>query len=192
MWKNYENYWTAQLAKARNRKRRQRSSALPSRTWNSILTSCGNRLGSWIGIRCRPCIAFALASPHLSSMTPSLLSVNQRCPLPARVMLFSLMPLNLLDTVEGQEQGNYGNDSKLFMYSAVVVFVHPGQVLTTIQNAVGFFQQQYNAILQGGRSNGWCILCKLPHYETSWYFPVVQHTPCLVLPMLEPSGDLTI
>ena len=99
------------------------------------------------------------------------------------VMLFSLIPLNLLDAVEGQEQGNYGNDSKLFMYSAVVVFVHPGQVLTTIQNAVGFFQQQYDAILQGGRSNGWCTLCKLPCYKTSWYFPVVQHMPCLALPM---------
>ena len=74
----------------------------------------------------------------------------------AHAVLFSLMPLNLLDVVEGREQGNYRNDPKLFMYSTVVVFVHPGQVLTTIQNAVGFFQQQYNAILQGGHSNGWC------------------------------------
>ena len=70
------------------------------------------------------------------------------------VLLFSLMPLNLLNAVEGQEQGNYGNDPKLFVYSTVVIFVHPGQVLTTIQNAIGFFQHQYDAILQGGHSNG--------------------------------------
>ena len=107
-------------------------------------------------------------------------------------MLLSLTPLNLLDAVEGREQGNYGNDPKLFMYSAVVIFVHPGQVLTTIQNAVGFFQQQYDTILQGGHSNGWCTLCKLPCYETSQYFPVVPHMLCLVLPMSEPSGDPTV
>ena len=184
-----------------------RSSALPSRTWNSILMSCGNRLGSWIGIRCRPCIAFALASPHSSSMTPSLLSGRPRLPfsspqrwtdsedldtLYTHAVLFSLTPLNLLDAVEGREQGNYRNNPKLFVYSAMVVFVHPGQVLTTIQNAGGFFQHQYDAIIQGGHSNGWCTLCKLPCYETSQYFPVVPHIPCLVLPMLEPSGDPTV
>ena len=98
------------------------------------------------------------------------------------------MPLNLLDAVEGREEGNYGNDPKLFMYSAVVVFVHPGQVLTTVQNTVGFFQQQYNAILQGSHSNGWCTLCKLPHYEISQYFPVVPRMPCLALPMSGPAA----
>ena len=81
--KNYENYWTTPQAKARNIKRRQRSSALPSRTWNSILTSCGNQLGNWIGIRYRPCTAFTLASPHSSSITPSLLSGHPWHPLPA-------------------------------------------------------------------------------------------------------------
>ena len=78
------------------------------------------------------------------------------------------------------------------MYSAVVVFIHPGQVLTTIENAVGFFQHQYDAILQGSRSTSWCTLCKLPHYETSWYFPVIPHMPCLALPMSQPSGDPTV
>ena len=110
----------------------------------------------------------------------------------AHAVLFLLMPLNLLDAVEGQEQGNYGNDPKLFMYSAIVVFVHPGQVLTTVQNAIGFFKQQYNAILQGGHSNGWCTLCKLPHYKISHYFPIVPRMLCLVLPMSEPSGDPTV
>ena len=68
------------------------------------------------------------------------------------VVLFSLMPLNLLDVVEGREQGNYRDDPASFIYSAVVVFVHPGQVLTTIQNAIGFFQHQCDAILHGGHS----------------------------------------
>ena len=85
-------------------------------------------------------------------------------------VLFSLMPLNLLNAVEGQEQGNHGNDPKLFVYSTMVISVHPSQVLTTIQNTVGFFQHQYDAILQGSHSNGWCTLCKLPHYEASQYF----------------------
>ena len=107
-------------------------------------------------------------------------------------VLFSLMPLNLLDAVEGREQGHYGDNPTLFMYSAVVVFVHPGQVLTTIQNAVGFFQHQYYAILQGGHSASWCTLCKLPCYETSQYFPVIPHMLCLALPMSQPSGDPTV
>ena len=107
-------------------------------------------------------------------------------------VLFSLTPLNLLNAVEGREQGNYRDDPKLFVYSTVVIFIHPSQVLTTIQNAVGFFQHQYDTILQGGHSNGWCTLCKLPCYETSWYFPVVPHTPCLVLPMSQPSRDPTV
>ena len=109
----------------------------------------------------------------------------------AHAVLFSLTLLNLLNAVEGREQGNYRDDPALFVYSAVVIFIHPGQVLTTIQNAVGFFQHQYNAILQGGHS-GWCTLCKLPRYEMSQYFPVIPHTPCLTLPMSQPSGDPTV
>ena len=108
------------------------------------------------------------------------------------VVSFSLTPLNLLNVVEGREQGNYRNDPKLFVCSAVVIFVHPGPVLTTTQNAVGFFQHQYDAILQGGHSNGWCTLCKLPCYETLQYFSMVQRIPCLALPMSEPSGDPTV
>ena len=107
-------------------------------------------------------------------------------------MLFSLTPLNLLDATQEREQGTHGSDPKLFVYSTVVVFVHPGQVLTTIQNAVGFFHQLYSAILHGGHSNGWCTLCQLPSYKTSGYFPVIPHLPCLVLPMSVPSTDLAI
>ena len=107
-------------------------------------------------------------------------------------VLLSLTLLNLLDAAIGREHGDYGSDPKLFVYSAVVIFVHPGQVLTTVQNAAGFFQQQYDAILQGSHSNGWCTLCKLPCYETSRYFPVVPRMPCLALPTSEPSADPTV
>ena len=110
----------------------------------------------------------------------------------AHAVLLLLMPLNLLDPTQEREQGNYGSSPKQFMSSAVVVFVHPSQVLTTIQNAVGFFKQQYNAVLQGGHSNGWCIFCKLPRYETSQYFAVIPQMPYLALPMLEPTADLTV
>ena len=78
------------------------------------------------------------------------------------------------------------------MYSTVVVFIQPCQVLTTIQNAIGFFQHQYDTILQGGHSTGWCTLCKQPCYKTSRYFPVVPHTLCLTLPMSQPSRDPTV
>ena len=91
----------------------------------------------------------------------------------AHVVLLLLMPLNLINPAQGRKQGNYGGNPKQFVYSTVVVFIHPGQILTTIQNAIGFFKQQYNAVLQGSHSNSWCILCKLPHYETSRYFPVI-------------------
>ena len=174
------------------------STTLLSRTWNSIPTSCGNRLGNWIGIRYEPYTTFASAFPHSFLMT----IIAQWSPmvspsssqwwtnsedldtLYAHAVLLSLTPLNLLDAAQGREQGNHGSDPKLFVYSAMVVFIHPGQILTTIQNAVSFFQQQYNTILQGGHSNGWCTLCKLPHYKTSQYFPAIlrlpyfKHCPC--------------
>ena len=69
------------------------------------------------------------------------------------------------------------------MYSAVVVFVHPAQVLSSIENAVDFYELQRTLILQGGHSSGWCILCKLPRYETSRYFPAIPRQPFLVLPI---------
>ena len=71
-WRNYETYKRAPQARARNRKEKQRSITLPSRIWISILTSCGNQLGSWIGTRCRPCTAHALVSLCSSSTILSL------------------------------------------------------------------------------------------------------------------------
>ena len=208
MWTNYETYWTAPQTRAKNERRMQKSTVLPLRTYNSILTSCSNQCGNWIGIRCMPCITFTLASPHSSSIHDSIVAQWSPMASPSssqwwtdsedmdtlytHTVLLSLMPLNLLNAAEGREQGNYGSDPKLFVYSTVVVFIQPSQVLTTIQNAVGFFLQWYDAILQGGHSNGWCTLCKLPHYETSQYLPMVPHMLCLALPILEPSRDPTV
>ena len=69
------------------------------------------------------------------------------------------------------------------MYSAVVVFVHPAQVLSSIENAVDFYKLQHKLILQGGHASGWCILSKLPRYETSRYFPAIPCQPFLALPI---------
>ena len=44
-----------------------------------------------------------------------------------------------------------------------------------------FYELQRTLILQGGHSSGWCILCKLPCYETSRYFPAIPHQPFLAL-----------
>ena len=101
----------------------------------------------------------------------------------AHAVLLSLMPLCILKAAECREQGNHGTDPVRFMYSAVVVFVHPAQVLSSIENAVDFYELQHNLILQGSHSSGWCILCKLPHYETSRYFPAIPRQPFLVLPI---------
>ena len=98
-------------------------------------------------------------------------------------VLLSLIPLCILKVAECHEQGNHGANPVQFVYSAVVVFVHPAQVLSSIENAVDFYELQCTVILQGGHSSGWCILCKLPHYETSRYFPAIPHQPFLALPI---------
>ena len=101
----------------------------------------------------------------------------------AHVVLLSLTLLCLLKVAECHEQGDHGTDPMRFVYSAVVVFVHPAQVLSSIKNAVDFYELQRTLILQGGHSSGWCILCKLPCYETSRYFPAIPCQPFLVLPI---------
>ena len=98
-------------------------------------------------------------------------------------VLLSLMPLCILKAAECCEQSDHGADPVRFVYSAVVVFVHPAQVLSSIENAVDFYELQCTLILQGGHSSGWCILCKLPHYETSRYFPAIPWQPFLALPI---------
>ena len=93
------------------------------------------------------------------------------------------MPLCILKAAEYCKQNDHGTDPLRFVYSAVVVFVHPAQVLSSIENAVDFYELQRKLILQGGHSSGWCILCKLPRYETSRYFPAIPHQPFLALPI---------
>ena len=101
----------------------------------------------------------------------------------AHVVLLSLTPLCLLKVAECCQQDDHGTDPVQFVYSAVVVFVHPAQVLFSIENAMDFFELQHTVILQGGHSSSWCILCKLPHYETSRYFPAIPRQPFLALPI---------
>ena len=101
----------------------------------------------------------------------------------AHAVLLSLTPLCTLKAAESSEQGNHGTDPAQFVYSAVVVLVHPAQVLLTIENAVDFYELQRKLILQGGNSSGWCILCKLPHYKTSRFFLAIPCQPFLVLPI---------
>ena len=98
-------------------------------------------------------------------------------------VLLSLMLLCILKAAECHEQGDHGTDPVQFVYSAVVVFVHPAQVLSSIENAVDFYEVQCKLILQGSHSSGWCILCKLPRYETSRYFPVIPRQLFLALPI---------
>ena len=101
----------------------------------------------------------------------------------AHAVLLSLMPLCILKAAECYEQGDHSANPVRFVYSAVVVFVHPAQVLSSIENAVDFYELQRMLILQGGHSSGWCILCKLPCYETSQYFLAIPRQPFLALPI---------
>ena len=72
----------------------------------------------------------------------------------ANAVLLSLTPLCILKVAECREQGDHGTDPVRFVYSAVVVFVHPAQVLSSIENAVDFYELQHKLILQGGHSSG--------------------------------------
>ena len=99
----------------------------------------------------------------------------------AHAVLLSLTPLCIPKVAEGHEQGDHGTDPAWFMYSAVVVLVHPAQVLSSIENAVDFYTLQRELILQDGHSSGWCILCRLPHYETSRRFLASRFWCCQLL-----------
>ena len=160
-WRNYETCKRVPQAKARNRKERQEQRTTFENLdqypyvilqsaweldWDKVQALYCPRIGIPMFIIDNSIIAqwLSMASPSspqwwTDSEDPDTLY--------AHAVLFSLTPLNLLNTVEGQEQGNYGDDPTLFLYSTVVIFVHSGQVLTTIRNAIGFFQHQYNAIL---------------------------------------------
>ena len=109
----------------------------------------------------------------------------------AHAVLLSLSPRNLLNPPEGREQGNHGGGPDQFVYSTVVVFIHPGQTLATIPEAVSFFQAQHGAIMQDSHSSGWCILCKLPTFQMSQFFPMIPRMPYFVLlvsmSMVDPS-----
>ena len=65
----------------------------------------------------------------------------------AQAVLLLLSLLNLLNPAEGREQGSSRGSPYQFMYSAVVVFVHPGQILSTVPEAVSFFQDQHDIIV---------------------------------------------
>ena len=125
-------------------------------------------------------------SPHGAQWTGS----DDPDTLYAHVVLLLVTLLCPLNPPQGREQGNYGSSPKQFVYLAVVIYIHPGQTLSTIRNVIGFFRYQYNAKLQGGHSNGWCILCNLLHYETSRFFPVIPWMLYLALPMLESTDPI--
>ena len=101
----------------------------------------------------------------------------------AHVVLLSLTPLCILKAAECRKQEDHSTNPVQFVYSAVVVLIHPAQVLLSIENAVDFYELQHELILQGGHSSGWCILCKLPHYETSRYFLAIPRQLFFVLPI---------
>ena len=70
------------------------------------------------------------------------------------MVLLSLTPLCILKAAEYHEQNDHGTDPGQFVYSVVVVFIHPAQVLSSIENAVDFYELQHKLILQGSHSSG--------------------------------------
>ena len=110
----------------------------------------------------------------------------------SHAVLLSLAPLNLLDPVNGREQDKQVTGPKQYVYSTIVVFVHPGQMLVTILEAITFFKVHHDDIVQDGHSCGWCILCKLPSYETSWFFPMIPRMPHLAFLALSSSVDPSV
>ena len=64
----------------------------------------------------------------------------------AHAVLLFLMPLCILQVAEGHKQDDHSTDPAKFVYSAVVVFVHPTQVLSSIENAVDFYKLQHESM----------------------------------------------
>ena len=92
--------------------------------------------------------AFIIDDAIIDQWSPTVSSYDTQCwtssddpdTLYVHAVLLSLTPLSPLDPPLGREQGNYGGSPKQFVYSAMVIYVHPGQVLSTIRNAIGFFK----------------------------------------------------
>ena len=110
----------------------------------------------------------------------------------SHAVLLSLAPLNLLDPVEGREQNKQGTGPAQYVYSAMVVFVHPTQTLIPIMEGVNFLKVCHDDIVHEGCSCGWCILCKMPSYETSRFFPMIPHMPHLALQVSSSSVDPSV
>ena len=96
----------------------------------------------------------------------------------------------ILKVAECCKQGNHGADPVRFVYSAVVVFVSSCTGLVVYWECSGLLQTSVHA--HSTRQlfpAGWCILCKLPHYETSRYFPA-NSLPAVLgcCPLLQTHG----
>ena len=107
-------------------------------------------------------------------------------------VLLLLSPLNLLDPARGKEQDRHGTRPRQYVYSAIVVFVHPDQTLVTIPETITFFKVHHDDIIWDGHLNGWCILCKLPSFEMSWFFPMIPYMLHLTLPASMSNVDPSV
>ena len=132
------------------------------------------------------------------SPTASSLGVQSWTDCDAKDLLYShavlllLAPLNQLDPAEGREQDKQGTRLTQYMYSAMVVSIHPTQILIPITEAVNFLKVCHDDIVHEACSCRWCVLCKLPSYEISRFFPMIPHMPYLVLPASSSNMDLSV
>ena len=151
--------------------------------WNRVHTLYKVRSGIPVFIIDDSVIAQWSSKASLTTNPQQWLGLEDPDTLYVHAVLLSLTPLSIVKAAECRKQGDHGANPVRFVYSELVVFIHPAQVLSSIENAVDFYELQHTVILQGGHSSGWCILCKLPHYETSRYFPAIHRQPFLALPI---------
>ena len=87
-----------------------------------------------------------------------------------QVLLLSLALFSLVDAPKGRQQIKSAESGlACHVYSAVTIFIHLGQCLRPISEGIMFLKTRSVVIINDGHNGGWCILCKLPVFNSSWF-----------------------
>ena len=108
---------------------------------------------------------------------------NSSDTLESQAVFLALAPLHLAETGSGDAGSPHGDNPQEFVFSAVIVFVHPWQKLSMIANGVDNLLARYELVIQDPHLNGWGILCDLLRFDVGTFFPCLAHSSYLVLPV---------
>ena len=109
--------------------------------------------------------------------------------LTGQALMLSLSLLNLVPAGTGWQQKT-GFRPRTFVYSAITVFVHPGQQLRMITEGTRALIARCDEIIKDGRTAGWSVLCHLPWHGKAQFFPCHMDKAFLILPAPLSLGDV--